>query len=124
MPRLEIDKERFKDFLNQFIGDAPYQVELLETILSQMPPQVRNNFIEEQYYKYNYKGTVYVVQHMVFTSDIHRFASLDSLKQFLIERSMGTITPDFFAFCKAGFFDKKIEEHEPLAGYYISKEVI
>lgn len=123
MPRLEIDKERFKSFLEQFIGDAPYQVELVNTIFEQMPHQVRDGLIEEYYYRYVYKGTVYVAQHMVFTSDIHRFPNLESLKQFLIERSMGTITHEFFDSCKPAFFDKKIAEHEPLAGFYITKEV-
>lgn len=124
MPRLEIDKERFKGFLNQFVGDAPYQVELVETLFEQMPIQVRNNLIEEYYYKYIYKGSVYVAQHIVYKADIHRFATLDSLKAFLIERSLGTIAPEFFDSCKQSFFDKKIAEHEPLAGYYITKENI
>lgn len=124
MPRLEVDKERFKSFLTQFIGDAPYQVELVETLFEQMPIQVRNNLIEEYYYKYIYKGDVYLAQHMVYQADVHRFASLDGLKDFLIDRSMGTISPEFFKSCKQAFFDKKIADHEPLAGYYITKEVL
>lgn len=122
MPRLEVDKERFKGFLNQFIGDAPYQVELVDTLFSQMPHQVRNNLIEEYYYKYIYKGPVYIAQHMTFKADIHRFPTLESLKEFLIDRSMGTITHEFFDSCKPAFFDKKIAEHEPIAGYYLEKE--
>ena len=124
MPRLEIDKERFKGFLLQFVGDAPYQVELVETLFEQMPIQVRNNMIEEYYYKYIFKGPVYVVQHMVYKADVHRFASLDLLKRFLIEKSMGTLDEEFLNSCKPAFFDKKIQEHEPLAGYYIMKECL
>jgi hypothetical protein len=124
MPRLEVDKERFKSFLAQFIGDAPYQVELVDTLFSQMPIQVRNNMIEEYYYKYIFKGETYKAQHMVYQADIHMFPNLDGLKKFLIDRSMGTIAPEFFNSCKQAFFDKKIQEHEPIAGYYITKEVL
>ena len=122
MSRLEVDKERFKEFLSQFIGDAPYQIELINTILDQMPRQVVEQFIEELYYDQVYKGPVYIAQHVVFKDEIHYFPNHQSLLQFLNEANKfsNEYNPDSLLTLDKKTVAKRIKEKIPLCGYMIS----
>ena len=122
MSRLEIDKERFKEFLDQFIGDAPYQIELVKTILDQMPMQVTKQFIEELYYEQVYDGPLYVAQHAVFKDEIHYFPNFTSLTKFLneVNKFSREYNTDSLLDIDAKFIQKRMKEGLPLCGYIIT----
>lgn len=118
--RLEIDKKRFKDMLVQFRGDAPYQVELVKELLNQMPPQVKENVIEELYFENLYKGEVYIAQHCVFQEDRHFFVSLQSLRDFLKGRSFD-INPALLDTLDDKTLRLYERKNQPICGYDIRK---
>lgn len=122
MSRLEIDKQRFKEFLSQFIGDAPFQIELINTILDQMPSQVTSQFIEELYYDQVYDGPLYIAQHAVFKEEIHYFPNFVSLKKFLEEANKFSreYNTDTLATIDLKFIQKRMKENLPLCGYLIT----
>jgi hypothetical protein len=124
MSRLEIDKQRFKDFLPQFIGDAPYQIELVRTILDQMPIQVVKQFIEELYYEQVYDGPVYIAQHAVFKDDIHFFPNYQTLLRFLNEANKfsNEYNPDSLLTLDKKTVAKRMKNNLPLCGYLITME--
>ena len=45
--RLEIDKAKFKQYLDQFTDDVPYEIELIETLLSNIRPSARKILLED-----------------------------------------------------------------------------
>ena len=122
MSRLEVDKQRFKEFLPQFIGDAPFQIELINTILNQMPVQVTKQFIEELYYEQVYDGPLYVAQHAVFKDEIHYFPNFTSLLKFLNEENKFArdYNPDALLTIDAKFIQKRMSQGLPLCGYMIT----
>ena len=122
MSRLEVDKERFKSFLEQFIGDAPYQIDLVKTILDQMPEQVTRQFIEELYFENVYDGPLYIAQHAVFKDDIHYFPNLESLVKFLneVNKFSKEYNPDSLLTIDIKFIKKRMQENLPLCGYLIT----
>lgn len=122
MSRLEVDKKRFKDFLTQFIGDAPYQIELINTILDQMPTQVTKQFIEELYYEQVYDGPLYIAQHAVFKDDIHYFPNFFSLKKFLneVNKFSREYNTDSLLEIDTKFIKKRMSQKLPLCGYLIT----
>lgn len=122
MSRLEVDKQRFKEFLPQFIGDAPYQIELVKTILDQMPVQVTKQFIEELYYDQVYTGPVYIAQHAVFKDEIHYFPNYQTLLKFLNEANKfaNEYNPDSLLTLDKKTIAKRIKEQLPLCGYMIT----
>ena len=122
MSRLEIDKERFKQFLPQFIGDAPYQIELINTLLSQMPAQVVKQFIEELYYENVYEGPLYIAQHAVFKDEIHYFPNYETLLKFLneVNRFTNEFNTDSLLSVDKKMIAKRVKEGMPLCGYIIS----
>ena len=126
MSRLEVDKQRFKEFLEQFIGDAPYQIELINTILSQMPVQVTAQFIEELYYTHVYNGPVYIAQHAVFKDEIHYFPNYQTLLSFLndVNKFANEFNPDSLLTIDKKTLAKRIKEGLPLCGYIITMKGI
>ena len=122
MSRLEVDKQRFKEFLTQFIGDAPFQIELVKTILDQMPEQVTKQFIEELYYEQVYDGPLYVAQHAVFKDEIHYFPNFVSLTKFLneVNKFSREYNTDALLNIDAKFIQKRMKENLPLCGYIIT----
>lgn len=122
MSRLEVDKERFKEFLPQFIGDAPYQIELIKTILSQMPTQVVKQFIEELYYDNVYQGPLYIAQHAVFKDEIHYFPNYQTLLKFLndVNKFTNEFNPDSLLTVNKKMIAKRMKEGIPLCGYMIT----
>lgn len=122
MSRLEVDKQRFKEFLAQFIGDAPFQIELINTILDQMPVQVTKQFIEELYYEQVYVGPLYVAQHAVFKDDIHYFPNLTSLTIFLneVNKFSREYNTDSLLDIDAKYIQKRMAQNLPLCGYLIT----
>lgn len=124
MSRLEVDKERFKDFLIQFIGDAPYQIELIRTILDQMPVQVTKQFIEELYYEQVYDGPLYIAQHAVFKDEIHYFPNFVSLKKFLneVNKFSREYNTDSLLDIDTKFIQKRMSQGLPLCGYMITMQ--
>lgn len=124
MSRLEVDKERFKEFLTQFIGDAPYQIELVNTILNQMPEKVAKQLIEELYYDHVYQGPLYKVQHAVFKEDVRFFPNFESLTKFLneINKFSREFNTDSLLTIDKKFIQKRMKENLPLCGYIITME--
>lgn len=124
MSRLEVDKERFKGFLDQFIGDAPYQIELVNTILKQMPDQVSKQLIEELYFEYVYNGPLYIAQHAVFKDEIHYFPSFESLTRFLneVNKFSREYNTDSLLDIDSKYIQKRMREGLPLCGYMIRIE--
>lgn len=124
MSRLEIDKQRFKEFLDQFIGDAPYQTELIYHILNQMPEQVSKQLIEELYFKYVHMGPLYIAQHAVFKDDIHFFSSFESLTVFLNEQNKfgREFNTDALLAIDHKTIQKRMNEKLPICGYLIKME--
>ena len=122
MSRLEVDKQRFKEFLPQFIGDAPYQIELVKTILDQMPIQVTKQFIEELYYEQVYDGPLYVAQHAVFKDEIHYFPNFSSLIKFLneVNKFSREYNTDSLLDIDVKFIQKRMSQGLPLCGYMIT----
>lgn len=122
MGRLEIDKQRFKEFLPQFIGDAPYQIELVTTILDQMPVQVTKQFIEELYYEQVYTGPLYIAQHAVFKSEIHYFPNYQTLLAFLneVNKFSHEYNTDSLLTIDKKTIAKRMKENLPLCGYIIT----
>lgn len=122
MSRLEVDKQRFKQFLPQFIGDAPYQIDLVKTLLSQMPDQVAKQLIEELYYSYVYEGPLFIAQHAVFKDDIRYFANYESLTRFLneVNKFSNEFNPDSLLTIDVKSIQKRMKEGIPLCGYMIT----
>ena len=119
--RLEIDKERFKQYLEQFIGDAPYQIELVKTLLAQMPPKASTALIEELYFENVYVGAVYKIQHVTFKDDIHYFPNIELLEKYFKENCFYEDKHVFDNFDKM-FVDRYCLNGKPFLGYKISKE--
>lgn len=121
MSRLEIDKERFKQFLDQFVGDAPFQIELIKKILSQMPEQVVEQFITELYYDHVYEGPLYIATHAVFKHDVHYFPNYQSLLKFLNEINSFTneFNTDALLTIDKKTLAKRVKDKLPLCGYII-----
>lgn len=124
MSRLEVDKERFKGFLDQFIGDAPYQIELIRKIMSQMPAQVVNQFIEELYYEHVYNGPLYKVQHAVFKDEVHYFPNYQSLLRFLndVNKFSKEFNTDALLTIDKKTLAKRVKDNLPLCGYIITMQ--
>ncbi len=124
MSRLEVDKERFKQFLSQFIGDAPYQIELVYEILGQMPEQVSKQLIEELYYKYVHVGPLFIAQHAVFKDEIHYFPSYESLTKFLndVNKFTNEFNTDSLLNIDKKYIQKRMKDNLPLCGYFITME--
>lgn len=122
MSRLEVDKQRFKEFLTQFIGDAPYQIELVKTILDQMPVHVTKQFIEELYYEQVYDGPLYIAQHAVFKDEIHYFPNFASLTKFLneVNKFSREYNTDSLLNIDAKYIQKRMSQNLPLCGYLIT----
>ena len=122
MSRLEVDKKRFKEFLTQFIGDAPYQIDLIKTILNQMPEQVTKQFIEELYYEQVYDGPLYIAQHAVFKEEIHYFPNFVSLTRFLneVNKFSREYNTDSLLDIDTKFIQKRMSQGLPLCGYMIT----
>ena len=122
MSRLEVDKQKFKEFLTQFIGDAPYQIELVKTILDQMPEQVTKQFIEELYYEQVYDGPLYIAQHAVFKEEIHYFPNFVSLTKFLneVNKFSREYNTDSLLDIDTKFIQKRMSQGLPLCGYIIT----
>lgn len=122
MSRLEVDKERFKQFLPQFIGDAPYQIELTKTLLSQMPDQVAKQLIEELYYSYVYEGPLFIAQHAVFKDDVRYFANYESLTKFLndVNKFTNEFNTDSLLTIDPRSIQKRMKDGIPLCGYIIT----
>lgn len=122
MSRLEVDKERFKEFLDQFIGDAPYQIELVKKLLSQMPVQITKQLIEELYYNNVYDGPLYIAQHAVFKSEIHYFPNYQTLLNFLNEVNKFTneFNTDSLLNIDKKTIAKRMHDNLPLCGYIIT----
>lgn len=124
MARLEVDKERFKSFLDQFVGDAPYQIELVKALISQMPEQVAEGLIEELYYQKVYDGNLYIAQHAVYKDDIHRFPNFESLLRFLngVNKNIGEYNPDSLLNLDKKTIMRRMQQNLPLCGYIITME--
>ena len=122
MSRLEVDKQRFKEFLAQFIGDAPYQIELVKTILDQMPVQVTKQFIEELYYDQVYVGPLYIAQHAVFKDEIHYFPNYQTLLKFLneVNKFSKEYNTDSLLTIDKKTLAKRIKDNMPICGYIIT----
>jgi len=119
--RLEIDKERFKQYLEQFIGDAPYQIDLVKTLLSQMPPKVKDALIEDLYFNDIYIGVVYKIQHATFQDDIHYFPNVESMEKYFRENCFYQDEHVFDKFDKI-LVDRHCLNGKTFLGYKISKE--
>ena len=126
MPRLEIDKERFKSFLDQFVGDTPYQIDLVRTLIDQLPAQVANGLIEELYYSRVYSGNLYKAQHVVFKDDIHYLPSYESLLKFLnsVNNNLGEYNTDALLTLDRKTIEKRMHQRLPICGYMIEMEEI
>jgi len=126
MSRLEVDKERFKQFLPQFIGDAPYQIELIRTIMNQMPEQVVKQMIEELYYDHVYEGPVYIAQHAVFKDDVRYFPNYESLTKFLndVNKFTSEYNTDSLLTIDRKSIQKRMNDGIPLCGYMITMKNI
>ena len=122
MSRLEVDKERFKEFLDQFIGDAPYQIELIYKILDQMPTQVTKQLIEELYYNQVYTGPLYIAQHAVFKEEIHYFPNYQSLLAFLneVNKFSREFNTDSLLSIDKKTIAKRMNDNLQLCGYIIT----
>ena len=83
MAQIEINKQRFKELLPQFTGDVPYEIELINLLLEQLPAPAREGFMTEYFYSNYYKGELFVIQHVVFTDDIRYFLSIDEVIEYL-----------------------------------------
>ena len=118
--RLEVDKQKFKQYLDQFIDDVPYEIELIETLLANIRPGARKILLEDLYFREVYRGKVYKLQHVTFKDDIHYFLNYDSLRSFLMERSY--IEDDtYYSQLTESYIDRKIQNKEPVLGYTIEK---
>jgi len=126
MPRLEIDKERFKQFLYEFSGDTPYQLELINVLIDDLPIQMAEGLIEELYYSKVYKGNVYKVQHCVFKDDIHYFQTYDKLLEFLtsVNKTVCEFNTDSLLTLDRKTIEKRMQQNLPICGYLIEIEEI
>lgn len=126
MPRLEIDKERFAEFLDQFIGDTPYQLSLINKLINQLPSQVAEGLIEDLFYSRVYKGNIYKLQHVVFKDDIHFFPSYENMMMFLedINKTLCEYNTDSLKNLDKKTVLKRMNDKLPLCGYLITMEEI
>lgn len=122
MPRLEVDKQRFKSFLSQFVGDVPFQIELIREIMSQMPKQAVDGFVSEIFYEQIYDGPLYIARHAVFKEDVRYFPSLDGLLIFLngVNKFTNEFNTDALLTIDKKTIQKRIADRLPLCGYLLS----
>ena len=78
-----IDREKFKQLLLQFKGDIPYQTELINQLLSQLPDNYLQSLVRTLYYEYSFIGTYYIVEHATYTYDKHIFLNYAEVLEFL-----------------------------------------
>lgn len=115
--RVEMDKDRFIELLGQFRTDVPFEMTMIRTLLTQMPQQAKEGFIEELYYKYRYTGPIYIVQHCNFKTDVRFFTNLQMVKDYLIEICLED--KDYLTTLSNSVITKKMKNKEPICGYYI-----
>ena len=122
MPRLEVDKQRFKGFLAQFVGDVPFQIELIREIMSQMPEQAVEGFVTETFYESIYKGPLYVATHAVFREDVRYFPTYEGLLRFLndVNKFTSEYNTDALLTIDKKTIQKRMADRLPLCGYIIT----
>ena len=120
MAQLQVNKEAFEGYLDQFEGDAQYQAILIKRILTRMPQHVKETLLEELYFANVFKGDYYVAVHCVFKDDVHYFPNLDTLKEFLKGRSR-TTDPEAIDRLSDRIVVDHLKRDRPLFGYFVSK---
>ena len=110
-----IDREKFKQLLSQFKGDIIYETELIQTLFNQMPENYVNDLIETLYYERIYKGTYYLVQHSVYSTDKHIFFNYAEIIEFLNSVKLDDKGINKFTISAA------IEKGNVVAGYKVFK---
>ena len=63
---ITVNKEQFKSYFSQFRGDIPFQTELFNLLVTQMPNNYIDSIIKEMYFDRVYEGTYFIVQHSIF----------------------------------------------------------
>lgn len=110
-----IDREKFKQLLLQFKGDIPYQTELVNTLLNQMPDNYIRDLINTLYYERVYQGDYYIVQHSVYSYDKHYCKTFSETLDYI-----NSIRVDD-SFTTKGGLVSAIEKGKLVAGYKIIK---
>lgn len=110
-----IDREKFKELLSQFKGDIPYQTELLNTLLKQLPDNYVDEIVKTLYYERLYIGTYYLVQHSLYSYDKHIFFNYAEILEFLNSVRLEDKNIGKFALSNA------IENGTTIWGYNIKK---
>ncbi len=115
---LEIEQKRFLNLLDQFVGNVPFEMKIIDKVLSQLPTQAKEGFINEMYYKHIYSGPLYIVQHCNFKTDVQFFTNLEMVKKFLI--SICLEDSDYLKTLSDSVIRKKMQKQEPICGYFIT----
>jgi hypothetical protein len=78
-----VNKEQFKSYFSQFRGDIPFQTELFNLLVTQMPKNYVDSIIKEMYFDRVYEGTYFIVQHSIFKDVKEYFTDQRSVVEFL-----------------------------------------
>lgn len=122
MSRLEVDKQRFKGFLSQFRGDVPFQIELIEAILADMPDNAAVGYLTETFYLRIYSGPLYVARHAVFKEDVNYFPTYEGLLRFLngVNKFTNEYNADALLTLDRKTIERRMKDRLPLCGYIIT----
>lgn len=119
MAYIEVHKEKFKEYLKQFKDDIPYELELLQILLDQLPSNAIEGFITEYFYSHGFfKGKFYKIQHLIYKDDIKYFTDKTQLLEFLQSYSLDKKVADALTERSLNYF---IRVGQPIAGYMITE---
>lgn len=119
MSQIEVHKEKFMSYLEQFKDDVPYEIQLVKKLFDQLPTSAIEGFVTEYFYSHGfYKGDLYKVQHVIFKDDIKYFPTMKELLEFLKSYSLDQKVRDALTDRRVMFF---IKEQQPLCGFMITK---
>lgn len=121
MAQVEMRKETFKQLLTQFAGDAPYEIELIKLLLSQLPDNAREGFFTQYYFEHYYHGTVYILQNLNFQDDIRYMTDINQVVEYLKDYCLDE---DYKFRMNQSLVNSYIRTGQPLFGILIRKEVI
>lgn len=119
MSQIQVQKEKFMSYLEQFIDDVPYEIQLVKKLFDQLPSAAIEGFVTEYFYSHGfYKGTLYKIQHVIFKDDIKYFPTMKELLEFLKSYSLDSKISDALTERRVDFF---IKNNQPICGYLIEK---
>lgn len=108
-----INRSSFKELLKQFKDDIIFETELIKDLLSQLPSNYRENFLETLYYTEVYKGELYICKHVNF-AEVKYFRTFKEVLEYLNNNNLNSTVTKYHLV-------NAIENNKPIAGFVIQR---